>query len=535
MRTIQQYWLSIWAVPENSAADSWQQILPRAVSILFLYILSDSVIMAMTRLPVERYFEPVIFVAFLKHLLQGKYVLVLVPLILGVLFFKKNIAASWTAFPMGKSVRSLVVLVTAVLAWVFATADFNLFFNQGYYADRLFLLILMPLVCWRPVFVLPFLLILLPAIGQSQAITGFSWAAPYLLIRVLILFAVFFLLFLATKKFYLKDFILFLGSLIAAHYWLSGFGKLNGEWIGHDQIFFLLPATYANGWMPFVEPETIGAVTQTLSQFNTPVKMLVLVFELGGCLFFFHRYSARFFLTGWMLMHLGIFLVSGICFWMWAVLEAGLMFLFFRKNGFAELPVFSKKHLLISAFLVMTGVYWCRPVKLAWHDVPVSYTYRFEAATETGEILQLPPDFFGTFDYQFTLGTFSYLKSEPSLVITWGGTDAGTSRLLRTANSSQQFLEIEKSHGAVRYVENQAIVFDNFMKKYLANWNKRHSGKTFLSYFKAPRLLWTFPKAPPFEGHSVIRKVRVVQVTSFYQDGKYEEIRALPIREISIP
>jgi len=535
MKIIQQHWFTIWQLDDTHPGYRGWYFFLRALTILFTYLVLDRMLMAMTNLPMERYWEPVIFIAFLKYFFSSKFVILSLPFLLLLIILRKSMTQSWAAINNGKVVRLIVMLVAGMLAWVYATLDFNFYFNQAYIADRLLLLALLPLIFWRPVFVLSFLFVLLSFIGQSEVLVGFSWAAPFLPIRILVLFSAFYLLFLWTNKFLIKDFVMFTCSLVAAHYWSSGWGKLNWEWIANDRIFLLLPATYANGWLSFFDPETIGSITQTLLHLNGPMKIVVLLLEVGGCLFFLHRHASRFFLTGWLMMHLGIFLVSGICFWMWGTLVAGLLLVFFKNNGLAELPVFTKKHLLVSFLLIISGGYWCRPVKLAWYDVPVSYTYRMEATMDNGQRKQLPPGFFGAFDYQFTLSGFSYLSKEATLPVVWGASGVETAKVLDRVNSASEVFVVEKSNGRAGFNESQAIAFDHFMKTYIGNWNKRPSAKTAFSYFKPPLLLWTFPKAPSFDEFPAIQKIRVIQVTSFYHEGKYEEIRALPVREISIP
>ena len=519
---------------DNPAHRSWQFLL-RITTILLLYVLFDRILRGMTELPFFDYHEPVIYIAFLKHFSSSKYLFLLTPAILFFIFFNKNVACSWTAFDYGNSIRFLIVLASGILAWIFSTYDFNLYFNQAHYADRLLLLALVPLIYWRPLFVIPFLTVLLPVIGQFETLIGFSRATSYLPIHILVLFSAFYIFYLLAKKFPAADFVIFMGSLFAVHYWVSGSGKFNMDWLGHDQIYFLLPTTYANGWLGFLDPETISIITQKFAFFNAPLKVFTLIIEIGACMFFLHIKLPRFFLIGWAVLHLGIFAVSGICFWVWLFLDLGLLFLFYRKNGFAGLMPFNRTQITVSFFLIISGVYWCRPIKLAWQDVPVNYVYRFEGKTENGKTVVLPPAFFAPYDYQFTLSGFHSLCDRPLLPIVWGASDVATSNLLMEADSPKKIFAVEQSEGTVRYNEKGSVQVDLFIQQYISNWNKRLSKKTGLSVFAPPRLLWTFPQQATFEVPEKIISVSVIQVTTFYLEGQYSEIRNVPIQEIKIP
>ncbi|HFA47623.1 MAG TPA: hypothetical protein ENJ95_01240, partial [Bacteroidetes bacterium] len=179
---MQQQWFKFWAIGDGHPEHRWWHFIFRIIAALSVYMFLDYALRAVTNLPMESYFEPIIFIAFLKYFFTSKYVLFLLPLFFVVIlhhnrfcafaltspqpqkgrtspqctkpkmvqyiFSKKNIACKWEVFNHGKSVRFLVVLATVILAWVFSTYDFNLYFNQGHYIDRLLLLGLVLLVYW---------------------------------------------------------------------------------------------------------------------------------------------------------------------------------------------------------------------------------------------------------------------------------------------------------------------------------------------------------------------------------------------------
>ena len=129
---------------------------------------------------------------------------------------------------------------------------------------------------------------------------------------------------------------------------------------------------------------------------------------------FYHQTLMRRLIIGAILLHLGILLISGIFLWMWVVMGIGLLICFTQKDGFPAPPPYSAMHLLTSVILIVGGTYWCDSPRLAWHDSPLNYTYRFKAITENTEAFNLPPGFFAPYDYQFTLGKFGYISREPT-------------------------------------------------------------------------------------------------------------------------
>lgn len=535
-KNIYRLWLKQWSVESLTGKPDLKSFLIRIASVFFLYVILDRCLMTITHLSFVNYQEPFIYFAFLKHILTSWYLLFVVTSVFILLRFPKTLFCSWINFPKGKLIRFLVIIASGTLTWVYATYNYNLYYDQGHYFDRLLLFIFVLFIYWRPFFVLPFLTVLLPIIWQFTVLQGFSFAIPFLPIRVLTLFSTFFLIYLLVKRLPIADFVFLTGCLIATHYWVPGFAKLREYWILYDHLNFLLPATYANGWLGFLDSETISLATQKLGYFNIPLEVLTLLFEFGSMFFFWNRHSVKFFLCSWVLFHLGIFLVTGIFFWVWILLDGAFLYLFIKEDGISTLPIFNLKHLVVSMILIASGSLWSKPVVLAWFNVPVTYTYRFEAETEDGKTYKLPPKFFAPFDYQFTVGSFAYLDKKPLLSIVWGtSSHADIAKQIMKLDSDKLIFSFEEQNGKVHFDEKAKEAFDFFIKQYIRNWNKHFSNQTYLSYIQAPRFLWTFPTSASFgQSKQPIKCIKVIQVMSFYNQGKYREIRETKVEEISI-
>lgn len=527
------HWVQLWQDKETPSKHPFFELSLRTGTLLALYVFADRLLMRMTPPPFAYYREPFIYWGFLKHVFSNWYIIPFVFALIAAFFFRRELFRPWTDLGQGKSLRFLLTLAAGLLAWPFATYDYSLYFDQGHYADRLLLLLLVPMIYWRPVFVLPFLTALLPVIWQFTVLVAYSWAAPFLLIRLLTLFVACFAVQAVAKRFPLKDFVFLSGCLLAAHYWLSGWGKFSWDWFRYDEVLLMLPYSYSNGWLKQLHPDTILAVLQALNPLNGFFKVFVLVVEFGSFLFFYSPKFPLFFLSGWMLFHVGVFLFSGICFWMWVTLEIGFLWLFLRKGGFLSLPVFTRSHLLLSTVLIVSGSYWCKPAKLFWYDLPFSYSYRVEATAVDGEIYQLPPTFFSPYDYQFIMSGLAYLGSHPVVLLSDVREYPGVARQLMAISSADEFFVKEKLHGGIKYYSEGATSFDLFVKEFVTNWNRRLSKDTWLSHLQAPGLLWNHREGKTFEPPRKIARIKIIQVTSLFGRGHYAEIRKIPVYERS--
>jgi hypothetical protein len=502
----------------------------RIGSLLVLYIVLEYVLMHASSLPSSRYEQPVIFLAFLQHVFSGWRFLALVLLLGVIVVFRNRLWCTWSAFAYGDALRVLVTTAALLLTWSTVTYDYNLFYDQAHYVDRILLILCLVLMVQRPVFVCVFLPVLLPLIWQCAApLQGFSWAPSLLPIRILILFAASFILNILTRKHTAADVVFLVLCLFASHYWPSGWGKIQLDWLSEDHIYFLLSATYANGWLGSLSPEGMASFATILAPFNTPMKAVTLLLECGALVWLWHRSLARFFLAGWILLHLGIFTISGIFFWQWIVLDGVLVVLLMRRTALASAPVFTRKHFTLSVVLIGGSAYGFQPVNLAWSDSRVSYTHRFEAQGVDGRWYVLPPRFFAPYDYQFTLSRFSFLDHAPRLDIAWGATSPETARRLQATVTPEQVFALEAERGTDHYNEMLKTELDAFLQRFIQLWNTRRSKHTIFSWIQAPPLLWTFPKGTYITDQVSIKKIRVTQVTSLFDGDRYLEIRTVPV------
>ncbi|MGI9287858.1 MAG: hypothetical protein ACR2P1_20905 [Pseudomonadales bacterium] len=513
-------------------------VLNCALLVALFVVVNRFVVGHLAYIPEANYYQDSIALASVQYLWQERR---LWPPLAAAVFFialrYRCVVASWNESDFPQSARLFISLTAFLLAWTFATYDYNLFLDRGHIVDRLLLLLAVPCIYWRPVFLLPFVCLLAPLIGQFNVpIGGYSWAQPYMPIRLLVLAVAALTLRCCIKRCWFTDFLLVALCLIATHYWIPGLGKFNLGWHHADQISLLLPTTYANGWLPFLDAGQLASLANFMALLDPALRLITLVLEWAVLFFLWRRSTAQLFLGCWVLFHCGVFFMSGIFFWKWIVIDiACIIWLsYLSKTQLANL--FSTPRFCISIVLIASAAYWSKPTNLAWLDMPVTYTYRFSATTEDGKTYSLPPKFFAPYDYQFTLGNdFSYLSQHATLPIVWGGTsNTEVHRLVSAASTADQVLSIESGHGAVRYNTAKAAAFDRFLRQFVQAYNRRGSKNTVFSSIQAPRQLWTFPVSAALPEHSVITSIRIHEIVSYFDNHSYSEIATRFVRKVSV-
>ncbi len=509
----------------------------RAGLLVMMFVVLNGWVMAVTHLPVADYFEPVMFTGIARQLFGTlKHALVTV-CVIGVLLLRwRFVAAPWSRVEHGVDIRLYVTVLAAVLAWNHATYDYNLYFDRAHYYDRFTLLALVFLVYWRPLFVLPFVLVLTVTGWQfHEPILPNSWAQTSMPLRLLMLFVCAHFLAAVTGVQRTIDW-LFVGCcIVAAHYWVPGLNKLGLAWPTYGHVHHFMLSTYANGWLGFMNAEEVSRTARFVALLDWPIVIATLVLQIGSVLLLVHRFTLLGLLAAWAVFHLGILGLAGIFFWQWIVVEAGLLMLLRRLWARDPIPFISIPHLLVSVLLIGASKLWLPAVGLAWYDMRASYTFRFEATGESGRVYSLPPKFFEPYDFQFTLGWFKYLSREPRLNITWGASsDRALADRLLEARTPAAVRRLEQTWGEVMYDEQRSEVFDEFMQRYITTFNRRRSKQVWLSPLHAPRQIWTFAREDAYDDSEPIVRVDVYQIMSMFDGERYLEIDRRAARSVRI-
>ena len=516
------------------AAFPWRE----SALLLFVFMALRTILIRMTILEPESFQSPVIFVEMLKSLSSWGWVLFPSAMVAGTLVWCwRRILFPWSQWEHGTTVRILVCAAALVLAWPIATYDFNFYVGQWHLADRLLLAFSFVMLCWRPVFILPFLAILIPTATQftMPRVVAATWSAPDQSIHCLTLFAAFYLIALVGNSNRSKAFVILFCCMVALHYWPSGFTKFRSGWVLRDHLEFLLPNSYANGWFKGVSQEAIVTWTERIGVLSPVLRWTTLIAECGCLLFLASRRIALGLLVLWMAFHTGVFLATGICFWQWVLLEACLFLVIITKRQVFEERIFSLSTGVIAFGLIFSSYWWLRPASLTWFDARATYTYLFYAEGESGERYQLPPRFFAPYDYQFTLGGFGYLSEEPVLGIAWGATSRPIADRLAKAVSTDDFLGVERELSVDEYDSVRSGELKAFIQKFVSGVNEHPGHKHRFRAVQAPRLLWTFGGAKAYDYQEPIRQVEIVQVSTFFNGANIEEVRRRRVSRFDIP
>ena len=520
--------------------DAYRAIWFRVAALLGTFYVLGKVLSEVARLPSESYREPVLVVELLKRASLSSSVGPVGPVVLvvglGFLIwrFRRRLFSTWEDLGAPRSIRVVIVLVAVLVAWSYATYDTNLYFGQLHATDRVLCLLLVGSVAWRPIFLAPFLVVLLGVVGQfSTPLPGFSPAELKLLINILTLFLAFVLIRTFTDRIRLHDFAFLMFVMLASSYWVGGVGKLRLGWVTHGHMERLIVATYANGWLGFLDADAVVSFARSVARIDWVLRFLTLVAELGALVALWRRSTLLTWLVLWAGFHVGVVVVTGIFFWKWLLLDMVLFVIVWKHSR--PLKFFSRPHFLMAAVLILFSALWLQPTDLSWFNSRITYTYRFVATGESGEQYSLSPQFFAPYDYQFTVGLFQYLTDHPLLPVAWGATDV---RRVADAEVDPQdpagLVAVEAELGRDFFDAAKQEVFEGFVHDFVSEFNRRGTKSDWFSRLAPLPQLLTSDRDDAFRGQEQLVHVTVLLITSQFDDITYAEVRTEVLLEVEI-
>ena len=240
-------------------------------------------------------------------------------------------------------------------------------------------------------------------------------------------------------------------ALHFGNYFYSGLEKLIiGDapltWVLENKTNRLLLAAFETGQLPISSPEWLAALTfDIMERGNIPLNAIVLVTQLFS-LIAITRVRLLVLLTIFYdLVHVVIFLTTGIFFWKWILLNLAIVFAACQMRHVVipkAFAAFLMAVILVSPQLVQIA-------KLAWFDTSAVNAPSIEAVTSNGEAYRVPTNYFGPLSVVFAQHRAGWPFSGHFATGTYGATS--DPKVMRQGNqcalATGQQSDLERSTG----------------------------------------------------------------------------------------
>ena len=347
---------------------------------------------------------------------------------------------NWNQFELAFVLKPFILILAGILFWEQAFSDYDFYLNTNSNIEKTILVISFVLLFFNPIFIVVFLTqSYLIWLSHQFVLGSFHFTDIRPAYEIITLF-VSFLFVKRFRKIHTKVFLLLALSLHASNYFIPGISKIeispNGwEWIFLNQLSNLFVSSFINGWLGFLDQNTIINISYLIDKVEFLFSPISVLIEISAIMLLIHKRASIFLIVGFQLLHLGIFLASGIFFWSWMIVNFGLIFIL-RKLPEDTLDfLYLKKNKALFIFLVVLSPLIYQPSALAWWDSRLNTTYDFILTTENEKKIKFNRNDFGPYDMIFSQNRFYYASNEKVLNGTYGvlqNNDKKFTRLLYT-------------------------------------------------------------------------------------------------------
>ena len=480
----------------------------------------------------DLYHNSTIFYNLYKYSSLKLMILMLFPIVLYRLEWKDIFEKRFTVL------KYFVFFIFFIYAWRVITLDYNLYFNQPYHLDRITLCVLLILAIRFPLAFIYFILLSLLFFYQvtypsSELVFPRAYVYTKPLIEILVLFIAFIFIKSIYKKISVLAFFMVVICFHASNYFIPGLGKIllsehYFDWIWINDLGNIFIAKYSQGWLASLVPlETMQVFVGWISSITIPMQIFAFLIQTIVLFVFFNKRLAISLFVSFELLHLGIFLLSGIFFWKWILLNLAIIYVIRNLNSKDIQQIFNYKSMLWTMPFIILGYGVFHSYWLAWYDTPLNNFNKIYAITEDGKRYKVDVNLFAPYDrvfYRRTLNSFinKPLKSE------WDTRSQDLMmELMKLSNQNDKDLMLkdinrfEKKYGVNEFNKLQQDKVIAFIQIFFRNLNAYKSSEFLWKDFSPLRDMYmSFDWDNLLNEPSKIKKVEIIFYKQFYNHEK---------------
>lgn len=422
-----------------------------------------------------------------EYIVTSKYIAVLTICLVLITSFI-SIKYPIRTFELPKTVQILFYGTILILVWSFSLYEYNYYFDSWQYIDRILLVILATISIYNP-YLSVFFIMQACLISRQFSFPNFfiySFTDKQIIFDTLLLIWIFLIAkFTLPNKIKYEYLLIIFFAIIGNWYFQAGMGKWSLNWRESNHLVNLLASCASYGWDGFGLSSKLSLL---LTRFNVEINILTLIIEiLFPLLIMVNKTFTKLVLFGFISFHISVFLVGGIFFWKWIILEIlALVGMLFWKLDF--LNIYKKKLLTTYILILAISPSIFRSTRLAWFDSGLTYLYSFYLVDEASDRIRLDASFFSPYDLPFAQNRFHFIDDNLKLSGTFGATKE--IEVVQFINDNypevngNEFNDLKDKYGKSYYDPIYLEKFKKFLYEFISN--KLEGDKKVISYLDPP-------------------------------------------------
>lgn len=303
----------------------------------------------------------------------------------------------WNHLAAGTTLRFLTLMLAAMLTWNAVTKDVDLGTGNTNGVWRVLLVASTLGVYFSPSLVLVTGLLLTHpfAVWQHHA------TLPMRLVQVLMAHLCIASLLAETPFGGVTALMFFVLTIVISHYLITAAAKaLLGprwySWVKDNSLHHLAANAYSWGWARFLPWRWWLRVIKGTKRVEKPLQLSAFCLELLSPLALLHPWVAISFCCAWAAFHGGVFLLSGLLFWDWAVTNLILAYVIYLLPAQVTDELFGPVSVLASVVFMLIfplrHKLW-KPMPLGWFDTPLTQRVHWRVRGASGKLYGLYNNF----------------------------------------------------------------------------------------------------------------------------------------------
>jgi len=331
----------------------------------------------------------------------------------------------------------------------------------------------------------------------------------------------------------------FTGGIVCAFYFKPAVGKLwMGGWLKNDLGNLNLATDVQNRWDCFLkDPKRLKFLRKWAGRLNFFFLIGTLVLEILPWFSGLHPLLLWGFMLGLVAMHASIFLLSGICFWKWALADIAFAGFAMGALEFGWTSVWMIFGVMIVLSAASRWVY-----NLAWYDSPVSHRFEFLWVGKDGSITRIPPEDFEPCGFPVAQARFHFMHKRKTLQGCFGAVfDRKVINALNGCRSVADYEVTREKLGKVQYDAAKTELWSQLLQAFMADREGSERGPRWTRYFPMPSHIWSglrgpdvYPEAAAIRVHYVECVLLSQHIVTVYEETVLE-VPANPGKEGDVP
>ncbi|NCF71661.1 MAG: hypothetical protein GWP59_08175 [Chlamydiales bacterium] len=316
-----------------------------------------------------------------------------------------------------------------------------------------------------------------------------------------------------------------------AIYLAAGYEKLKqGEqwysWLKLNKLYYILPGAYVWGWLGFLKEKHVIQLTKLLKLFNKPLMFFVLLVQLLPLISLLSPEFLNSYMLGAAFLHLGIFLLAGICFWEFAFVDLSFYYVFSATDLMSSFNFLGFDKAILFSFLLFAIIHFkFFPIlRLAWWEGPY-YAHMFWLVKgKSGKLYRLYHDFMDPYEMSYAQYEGTFLLNRKIIRNHLGHLRALELRdqLIASRGSREKIAKIIEEYGTLDYDPERLQEHAYHIAQVLLLQQKGVSKQFVPSLFKAPFThFYRWGKFPAFRRQEDVEQVLIGYREVFFDEEKF--------------